>query len=145
MMNKSDLIAIRKGLPGDKNFVLSTFLLGLYYGGTAYSEMNKDIFMLEYHKLAEKLLISEDSQLKVACLKEDSNVILGYALMNKDSDTLHFVFVKKPWRKIGIMQSLIPQQVLFCTHLTAVGLSLLKKSPYISFNPFLLNPLLLER
>lgn len=144
-MNKSDLIEIREGLPGDKNFVLSTFLLGLYYGGTAYSEMNKDIFMLEYHKLAEKLLSSEDSLLRVACLKEDHNVILGYALLDKDGNTLHFVFVKKPWRKIGIMKSLIPQQVLFCTHLTDVGVSLIKKSPYVSFNPFLLNPLLLER
>lgn len=144
-MNKSDLIDIREGLPGDKNFVLSTFLLGIYYGGTAYSEMNKDIFMLEYHKLAEKLLSSEDTMLKVACLKEDHNVILGYALIDKDGYTVHFVFVKKPWRKIGIMQSLIPQQVLFCTHLTDVGISLVKKAPHISFNPFLLNPLLLER
>lgn len=144
-MNKSDLIEIRAGLPGDKNFVLSTFLLGIYYGGTAYSEMSKDIFMLEYHKLAEKLLISEDTSLKVACLKEDHNVILGYALLDKDGHTIHFVFVKKLWRKIGIMKSLIPQQVLFCTHLTDVGISLIKKAPYISFNPFLLNPLLLER
>lgn len=144
-MNKSDLIEIREGLPGDNNFFLSTFLLGLYYGGTAYSEMNKDIFMKEYHGVAEKLLSSKENVLKVACLKEDPSVILGYALLNKDLDTLHFTFVKKPWRKIGIMKSLIPQQVLFCTHLTDVGVSLIKKAPYISFNPFLLNPLLLER
>lgn len=140
-MNKQDLIRLREGLPEDRNLVLSTMLLGLYYGSTQFSHMPKDLFMREYHKVVEGLLDSEDNALIVACLKDENSAILGYSLVNKDLDTVHFTFVKKSWRNIGIMNSLIPASTLFVTHLTKVGLSLIKKRPHLVFNPFLINPI----
>lgn len=133
-MNKSDIV-VREGLEDDRNFVLSTMLRGLYYGDSHFSHMEKDFFMRDYHQVVEGLL--KDGQLLVACFKDEPSVILGYALLSKDRYNLHFVFVKKAWRNIGIMQSLIPEHLLFCTHLTKVGVSLLHKNPQILYNPLL--------
>lgn len=135
-MNKSD-IAIREGVEDDKNFVLSTMLRGLYYGDSHFSHMSKTTFMHDYHDIVEGLLKS--GTLRVACFKDEPSVILGYALVSKDEYNLHFVFVKKAWRNIDIMTSLVPQNLLFCTHLTKVGVSLIKKYPHISYNPLLLE------
>jgi hypothetical protein len=144
-MNRNDLVSIREGTPGDRNFILSTFLLGLYYGDSVFSNMEKDTFMKGYHIIAETLVDSSNTSLWVACLKEDPTTILGYALLNATATAVHFTFVKKPWRHIGIMKSLIPDTINSCTHLTKVGLSLIKKNPKIVFNPFLLTQILQER
>lgn len=133
-MNKSD-IAIREGVEDDKNFVLSTMLRGLYYGDSHFSHMDKSSFMHDYHDVVESLL--KEGQLLVACFTDEPSVILGYALLSKDLYNIHFIFVKKAWRNIGIMKSLVPKNTLFCTHLTKVGLSLLHKNPQIFYNPLL--------
>lgn len=135
-MNKSDII-VREGTEEDKNFVLATMLRGLYYGDLHFSYMNKASFMHDYHGVVENMFKTE--QLKVSCLKDEPSVMLGYALISKDGYNLHFVFVKKAWRNIGIMTSLVPKNILFCTHLTKVGASLIKKFPQISYNPLLLE------
>lgn len=134
-MEKSDLVAIREGRVEDWNFFYSTFLRALYYGDSWFKEIPKDIFMENYHKVADVLLAK--GILKVACLKEDPEVILGYALFSSQYPALHFVFVKSAWRGIGIAKSLVPKETKVATHLTKVGLSILKKNPSITFNPFL--------
>jgi hypothetical protein len=134
-MNKSDLIEIRSLLPEDKNFILATFLKGLYYGDSYYSEMKKSDFMLQYRDIVEEILNYSKDSARIACLKEDPNVILGYALINQENSILHFVFVKKSWRSIGIAKSLVPETVTTVTHLTKPGLSIMKSKGLV-FNPF---------
>lgn len=136
IFKKSD-IAVRQGVEEDKKFVFSTMLRGLYYGDSHLSYMEKDSFMRDYHQVIEGLL--KHGQLLIACFKDDPSVILGYALLSQDRYNLHFVFVKKAWRNIGIMKSLVPHDTLFCTHLTKVGVSLLHKNPQIFYNPLLLE------
>lgn len=137
-MEKIKLVAIREGLPEDRNFILATFLRGLYYGQSWFSEIPKDIFMKEYHKVAEHILAKPDTQVSIACLAEDPEVILGYALTSKDGSVIHFLFVKSAWRGIGIGKSLIPSSVKYATHLTRVGLNMLRKHPTVQFQPFLI-------
>lgn len=136
VLNKSDIV-VRDGVEDDTNFVFSTMLIGLYYGGTHFSHMNKSSFMHDYHQVVENLIKS--GKLKVSCFKDDPSTILGYALLSEDLYNLHFIFVKKAWRNIGIMKSLVPKESLFCTHLTKVGVSLIKKYPQFSYNPLLLE------
>ena len=81
-MTKNDLVTIRDFRPEDKNFILSTFLRGLYHGGSCFSIMNKQTFMEHYHGVAESLLASPNTKVKVACLKEDLDVILGYTMLS---------------------------------------------------------------
>ena len=92
--------------------------------------------MENYHKVAEALI--KNCLIKVACLKDDPEVILGYAILSKVHPAIHFFFVKIAWRGIGIARSLVPKDTHSATHLTKVGLSIIKKHPGIVFNPFLI-------
>lgn len=90
--------------------------------------------MRKYHALLERLLRTEGLTVTVACLKDDTDVVLGYAVST--GGCLHYIFVKKAWRKIGLGKSLLPKDLKSVSHLTEVGRSLLRKHPSVYFDPF---------
>lgn len=141
MLQKNELLNIRDVRPSDKNFIYASWLRGAYYGDTWFGDIPKNIFMTCYHKVLETILSRPGIDIKVACLKEDPEVILGYAVVlnTAPGPVLHWVFVKSAWRKIGIGKSLMPDGLTAVTHLTKVGKILLPKLPGKPvFNPFLL-------
>lgn len=135
-MNKDELVTIRDMLPEDKNFILATWLRGTFYGESVYSNMPKSLFMDKYHKVLEFLLTNPNTKVRVACLKDDADVILGYSVFTKDSNTLHWVFVKKSWRGIGIARDIVPSSITTITNLTKIGNSIAKKKQ-LTFDPFI--------
>lgn len=130
------LYNIRDATITDKNFILATFLRGLYYGETWFSEIPKAIFMDNYKKIAEQLIHSPKVVLKIACLPEDPDVIIGYSILSTDYQTVHFVYVKQVWRLKGVGRSLVPSHPTYVSHLTALGKSLLSKLNNAVYNPF---------
>lgn len=134
-INKQDLIAVRDAVEDDRAFILATFLRGLYYGECWYGDIKKSVFMGAYHKIATDLLNTDETVTKIACLKEDPSVILGYAIYSHK--ILHYAFCKKDWRGIGIAKQLIPQTIDTITHVTKVGASIAKKKSW-DYNPFLI-------
>src|ERR1700686_3327393 len=116
-MDFNGLYDIRKGKDEDKNFILATFLRGLYYGDSFFSQVPKDIFMDRYKRVANALVNDTNTDIFVACLPEDPDVILGYSLISKDGKTLYWTFVKAAWRKNGIGKSLISQDIKYVAHL----------------------------
>lgn len=133
------LFEIRPGKDSDKNFILATFLRGIYYGDSWYSLIPKDIFMYNYKYVVEDLLNNPSTIITIACLPEDTDVIIGYSLMGKNYQRIDFVYVKSAWRKKGIAKALMPERPTEVTHLTAVGRVLMKKYPNLIFNPFSIN------
>lgn len=139
-INKKDLIYIRDYRPEDHNFIMATFLRGLFYGDSWFSLIPKSIFMANYHPIAERLLKGAPT-IKVACLKEDPNTVLGYSIYrtipveDQNIVILDWVFCKSAWRGIGIGKDLLPGKVHAVTHLTKQGKSMLPKLGAI-FNPF---------
>lgn len=137
-LQKQDLITTRPVTEGDLNFIYATMLRGLYYGDTWFSRMPKNIFMENYHKVVKALLSLPSTSVRVACLKEDHEVVLGYAVLG-GNHILHYVFVKKAWRGIGIARSLVPTTASTASHLTDTGLAYIRKHPEMVFNPFALG------
>lgn len=138
MSDFKGLYDIRDAGPDDVNFVLATFLRGLYYGDSWFSSIPKDIFMQNYKRIAQALVASPKVTIKIACLKEDPTVILGYSVLSSDYHTAHWVYVKSAWRKQGIARSLVPQYITGVTHLSALGRTLSTKFPNAVFNPWLI-------
>lgn len=136
-MNKSDLVTIRPMVESDKNFVMATMLRGLYYGESWFSEIPKNIFMTNYHKTIENLLARESTQVLIACLSDDADIILAYSVLTPLAHTVHYVHCKPAWRGIGIAKSLVPDTTKFATHLTKTGLSIIRKKGLL-FDPFAL-------
>ena len=128
------LYIVRPGKPEDINFILATFLRGLYYGESYFSLIPKAIFMSNYKVVAIALLTRH--QVRVACLPDDQDVILGYSIVSHDHKILHWVQVKQVFRKKGIARSLVPKEVKQVSHLTKLGVALLPKIPNSIFNPF---------
>ena len=136
-MIRSDLVSLRPAVEADRNFIMATIMRGLYYGESWFSEIPKPVFMERYHKVVEYLLGKDTTQVLIACLKEDPETILGYSILTPSMQVVHFVFVKKPWRGIGIAGSLVPADTRSATHLTKTGLSIIR-AKNIDFNPFML-------
>lgn len=137
MSSFAGLYDVRDMRPGDKNFILATFLRGLYYGDSWFSLIPKDIFMENYKKVAEALVANQN--VKVACLKDDPDTIIGYSILSHDYQTLHWVQVKSAWRKHGVARALTPAHPTQVSHLTKLGLQLMSKLENCVFNPFALG------
>lgn len=130
MQATSSTIQIRDAVEEDLPLIYSTWLLGLYHGCDWFNRIEKKAFFDNYKKVVEQRVMH--SQVKVAVLVEDPDVILGYVCYR--NNVLDWIFVKKAWRKIGIAKMLVPQGITICTHLTKVGRSLKPKE--WAFNPF---------
>lgn len=129
------LFKIRPMVPGDKSFIMSTWLKGLKFGNDLFKEVKADVYFKAYQKILDQLLAHPSVKVNVACLPDDEDVILGYAAVSKDDSKIHFVFVKSAWRKMGIAKALVPETIKTATHITKTGLSLLRKKA-IDFDPF---------
>lgn len=134
---KVDLYTIRDVTADDVPFIMSTWLKGLKFGNSWFKLINDKIFFQVYHAFLQNLLIKPDTTIKIACLKSDPDVILGYAVYT--GDHLHWVHVKKAWRNIGIARDLVPPFITFVTHLSQVGKTIFLKKKTWEFNPFAFN------
>lgn len=137
-MTKFDgLYNIRTATPNDRNFVLKSFLEGVYYGDSWFSKIPKRIFMDNYKNIAQALFDGPRTAVQIACLIEDPDTILGYSILSIDHGTVHWVYVKKMWRNRGIATNLVPPTPIYVSHLTSKGEELLKKfKTEVLFNPF---------
>ena len=133
------LYQIRDMVDTDKPFILATMLRGIYYGNSWFSKIPKDVFMDNYKNVISNILSNPKNYVKVACLPEDPDVILGYSILSPTMKRIAWVYVKNSWRKRGIGKSLLPQFPTSCLHLTALGESLMSKYPDIVFDPFTFN------
>lgn len=136
-VNKADLLIVTRPFNSDdRNFILATFLRGLYYGDTWFSEIDKRVFMETYNKVVNHIIDAPSTSITVACFADDPATILGYAMVGSGTN-LHWVFVKKKWRGIGIAKDLVPSSIKNVTHVTKVGLAIIRKKG-LAFNPFLI-------
>ncbi len=137
MSQFTGLYDIRDLHPSDENFIYATFLRGVYYGNSWFKEIPKAIFMANYKKVAEELIWGQRTIIKIACLKEDPDVIIGYSILSPQNNTIVWVYVKDKWRQKGVGRSLVPINPKSVTNLTELGKQLLSKfDPKPIFNPF---------
>jgi len=113
-MKKSDLVTFRLAAPGDIPFIFSTWLRGLKYGNKALKKVPNKAFFTEMHKTIEQVMMAPGTLVRVCCLKSDPETVLGYSVASEPG-ILHWVFVKKAWRSIGVGTDLIPGPVTVIT------------------------------
>lgn len=130
------VVEIRGFTASDAKFILATFLTGLYYGDSWLKNIPKDIFMDSYKIIALGLLAHPHTNIQIACLKEDIDTIVGYSILSEDFQSIHWVYVKAAWRKQGIAKALLPKYPTTATHMSELGLVLMKKFEGLIFNPF---------
>lgn len=141
-ITRESLIAHRAFKPEDLNFILSTWIKGYFYGSDELSYMTespmaKREFFIQYEPLIKSILSRPTTKIKVACLSDSFDDIVGYSVEENQGNekVLHWVFVRSEWRKIGIAKSLLNDKITHVSHLSNLGKKL-NKYNWI-YNPFL--------
>lgn len=136
-MTKKDLITFRLAKESDLNFIFSTWVKGMASGTEYNALINRQQFVYHFGEFVKKRVLSPGILIMVAALKENEDVILGYSVVQrvKDKNALHWVYVKREWRRLGLMKDLLPSQIDFVTSMTKVGKKL--KPKHIEYNPFI--------
>jgi hypothetical protein len=130
----NEIVIIRDGTHQDHGLIISTWLTGLYYGNTWFREIERDLYFNTYKKVVKAILNKPTTEIKIACLKDDEDTAVGYAVF--EDETLHWAFTRPAWRCFGFAKKLVPLKITTVTHLTNVGRSIKHKHKWV-FNPFL--------
>jgi hypothetical protein len=126
-------IVIRSAEKTDKDFVMSTWLKGNYWGSDYFKAMDQDEYFKEYGKNIQRLLDKPGTKVDAAVLEDAPDVVIGYIVYNDQA--LYWSYVKRDYRKNGILNSLF-QNMDFVSFVgnTPVGLAIAKKKK-LKFNP----------
>ncbi len=132
------MITLRAFQPTDKNLVYATFLKSLYFGCSFMRQIDQDAYYAGYGKVLDHLVQKPGLDIRMCCLMDDPDVVVGWAMVEPEAHVLHYIYVKSAWRNQGIAKLLLlATELNTCTHLTdlSTNVTLLKK---LKFNPFLI-------
>lgn len=118
-----------------RSMLYSDFLKSLRYGNDWFKEIDSKTFFTVYRGFIDAILNRVDTVVKLAVLSDDLDNCLGWSLY--EGPKLHYVFVKKDYRKKGIANALLWKEFSQITHLTKTGKAIWHtKHPSVRFDPF---------
>ena len=103
MIKESPDITIRAASKGDSDFIFATWLRAYRYGSDFICTIPEGVYFKHQHDAIEVIL--RRSNVLVATPKDDLTLIVGY--MCHQPEVIHFVYVKKPFRQMGIATELL--------------------------------------
>ena len=124
--------AIRDGVATDIPFVFRSWLTS--YRRSSFARGIRDrIYFANEHKAIERILRS--CSIRVACINEDPEIILGYVVLGPS--IVHYAFTKPAFRRMHILTRLLPDGDLEYTHRTEDSDRVLARLPRLTYNPYL--------
>lgn len=128
--NASDVIVMGRSFnaANDEAFIYSTWRNGLFYGSLKKDEFRADDFFPQQTAKIKDIL--SRAQVRIACIKDAPDVILGYSIFTGDYH-LEWIFVKLQFRGKGIGRFLTPQMKSVSEDLTKIGAAIVKKKGLI--------------
>lgn len=139
------MIKLRPMRDDDLDFVFSSYLRSYKYGNPLADMISTGDFFHHQRLNIMAILASESSTAIVACLPDDEDIILGFAIT--EPQIVHFVYVKADWRNQGIAKEMLKEARVNLdiktsfTHWTEYALYLDFKGRYpcLIYNPKLFN------
>lgn len=117
------------------NCVVKKFKNNLRYSNEYFRLIDKAAFNSAYERYIHNIINQHNCSIRLAVLSDDHDVVLGFAVLQPK--TVHYVFVDKDQRRLGIGKNLIKESFDTFTHITKVGMLLWPaKFPQAKFNPF---------
>jgi len=136
------VVTIRQPKPDDISFLFSSWLKS-YRNSPWAKPMHNNVYFDYHHALIQDLL--NHSEVYIACSKKNGSDIYGYAVGQWINDvfTLHYVYVKHAYRRLGIGKLLMAcfnrGEFAGCyTHHTHMASKLADKFALL-YNPYLLS------
>lgn len=99
------MIKLRGYQPEDKNFIFDSYLRNYYSSMTGYKP-ESSVFFPGQQRLLEKLIENDNAVFVIACSSDEPDIIFGWSLFSMDK-TLHYVFVKEAYRRMGLSSKML--------------------------------------
>ncbi len=105
-MSKKLPIRLRSANEEDIPFIFNSWLKS-YRNSYFAKAVTNTVFYTEHHKLLEKII--ENNQVVIACKNDEPDQIYGWICAGKTDGifTLHYVYVKHPFRGFGVGKQLL--------------------------------------
>lgn len=100
-------ICLRGGQPEDLPFVFSSTLQSYFYNSPMTKRLLPTVFYPEHKKVLTNLLKRPTSRLVLAVSDADRDLIYGFLLAEPELKTVHYMYVKRAFRRFGIMRELL--------------------------------------
>jgi GNAT superfamily N-acetyltransferase len=134
---------IRRVYPSDLDFIIDTWTRSYRERGKLCPYIIEGLFFHEHSNLIRQIFGRAETF--VACDKDDDEMIIGYIVAAPGmTDVLHYVYVKKAFRRMGVTRSLLEKvkqgEMAVNTHENVPkGLLKLIQDKYksVSFNPYI--------
>lgn len=141
MQNDKLEYSFRRMKDGDLNFILNSWLTS--YRLSPYTKRIGKEMYYQFHQEKLKALLERKPNVLLACAPDYPDQIFGYIVYEFDPDVIHYLHVKKTYRKLGIADALL--QVLdinnkphLYTHFTLDAAYITTKyKDNLIFNPYL--------
>lgn len=109
----------------DDPFIFSTWRKAVWFDKQKPTDSLDPIFFRQKTKQIRNILASPNILIRLACLKDDPDQIIGYSIL--DNMVIEFVYVKVDYRKQGIA-SLLTKGFKSCAQpTTKIGASIIKR------------------
>lgn len=140
-----DVIEIREFRPEeDQAFIFSSWLRTYKHHSYFAKRIKHALFFKGHHAVIEHILEKPTTTVAIACPKGDLDTILGYLVYEPAKESrpvIHFVFVKEPFRRMGMAKTLFKSQHIdinniFFTHWTFPVDELINKHPEMLYDPY---------
>ena len=132
---------IREKIASDDNFILNSWL-------KSYKDVERiiphDIYFRSHAKIIQSAL--GKAKIFMAVAEDDPNQIIGYVCYETQPllptiPVLHYVYVKYPYRHLGIAKALVnpiykDAEYVFCSHLCRCFLDIRKNYKKLIYNPY---------
>jgi len=117
-------IEIRSPQPSDRQYLFNSWLTSLRFN-KPFNSLEKYWYFAAGTALLSRILF--DSQMLVGSNPSNSDQIFGYVVFNRDNRALHFIYVKKNFRRAKIATRLMEaafenfdEPILYTTKTTAI-------------------------
>jgi hypothetical protein len=134
-------VSIRSATEDDHGFILNSWLKSYYDTADLSPRISREVFFKNEGKIIKELLRTE--LIKVICNPHDETHIYGYACYNDTPVTLHYIYVKQPFRKMGLAKNLLRDYLESEDVIVSYSTSRIKRfgkhynfkyNPYVRFN-----------
>lgn len=138
-------IEVRQYRPSeDKEFVYSTWLRNYKHSSYFAKRVKPAVFFRGHQAIIDHLSRKPTFRVLVACNKEDPTQILGYLACERfdaGNPTVHFVYVKGAFRKMGIARQLFETASISLdecsfTHWTLPVDDFIRRWPNMTYDPY---------
>lgn len=123
-LDKNEVVIVRDHNPSkDDPLIFSTWRNSVWFDVHREEKIDPAFFRIKTKEIKTTLL-SPNTQVKVACSKENPDHIIGYAIL--DNKTIEFVYIKIDYRGQGIATLLTKGFATVATPCTKIGSAIVK-------------------